>query len=84
MNFPISITPADAEMTVLLKAVSLLNSYKLAGFDTPKKFVEIVCEYFGEYGDYDGQQKLKAFWAARVKDEKLNNDLQRVLILIGK
>lgn len=84
MEIPISITPADNEIKILLKAISILNSFKLAGYDTPKKFVEIVCEYFGEYSDYDGQVKLKTFWACRVKDEKLNDDLQRVLILINK
>ena len=79
MKKSIVISPVDNEMELLANAVRILNSYKVAGFVKRESFVELVMGEDTSYHNLSGMQKLNNFWAGRVKDQDLNNDLQRIL-----
>lgn len=75
----IQIDPIDEEMALLGNAVFILNNYKRAGFVKREAFVELVMEEDKSYHTFSGMQKLNNFWAGRVKDKSLNDDLVRIL-----
>jgi len=75
----IQIDPIDEEMALLGNAVFILNNYKRAGFVKREAFVELVMEEDTSYHTLQGMQKLNNFWAGRVKDKFLNDDLVRIL-----
>jgi hypothetical protein len=79
MKNTISITPVDEEMAVLANAVSILNDYKVLGFTKREAFVEAIMDEDKSYHTFQGMQKLNNFWAGRVKDAQLNNDLVKIL-----
>ncbi len=79
MKNTISIKPVDEEMAVLANAVSILNDYKAHGFAKREAFVEAVMDEDKSYHTFQGMQKLNNFWAGRVKDSQLNDDLLKVL-----
>lgn len=78
MKNTISINPIDDEMAVLVTAISILNDYKTAGFVRREAFVELIMGEDTSYHNLQGMQKLNNFWAGRVKDSGLNDDLQRI------
>lgn len=75
----IEIIPVDEEMELLSKAVFVLNEFKKAGYKTRQDFVEYVSETDISYKNIGGFNKLNNFWAGRVKDKSLNEDLQKIL-----
>ena len=75
----IEILPVDEEMKLLATAVKLLNDFKRLGFVKRAAFLETVMDIDHEYKSFDNIQKLNNFWAGRVKDKFLNDDLQLVL-----
>lgn len=79
MKIMIQIDPVDEEMALLANAVLILNNYKKAGFTKRESFVELIMEEDTSYHTLQGMQKLNNFWAGRVKDKFLNDDLVRIL-----
>jgi hypothetical protein len=79
MKNTIQIDPVDEEMALLGNAVLILNNYKKAGFVKREAFVELVMDEDKSYHTLQGMQKLNNFWAGRVKDKFLNDDLNRIL-----
>jgi len=79
MNKSVCITPYDEEMAVLANSLNILNEYKKLGFVKREAFVELVMDEDKSYQTFEGMKKLNNFWALRVKDESLNEDLVRVL-----
>lgn len=75
----IQIEPVDEEMELLSKAVFILNEFKKSGYTTRQDFVEYVSETNAAYKNIGGFNKLNNFWAGRVKDKSLNEDLQKIL-----
>ena len=75
----IQIDPVDEEMALLGNAVFILNSYKKVGFVKRESFVELIMDEDKSYHTLQGMQKLNNFWAGRVKDKSLNQDLTRIL-----
>lgn len=75
----IQIEPVDEEMELLSKAVFILNEFKKSGYTTRQDFVEYVSETDDSYRNVSGFNKLNNFWAGRVKDKSLNEDLQKIL-----
>jgi len=75
----IEIYPVDDEMNLLATAVKLLNEFKIMGFVRRQGFVELVMDCKPEYQTFENMQKLNNFWAGRVKDKNLNDDLQTVI-----
>ena len=75
----IQIDPVDEEMALLGNAVFILNEYKRVGFVKRESFVELIMDEDKSYHTLQGMQKLNNFWASRVKDEFLNEDLTRIL-----
>jgi hypothetical protein len=79
MKKSILIDPVDDEMELLANAVLILNNYKRTGFVKREAFVELIMGEDKSYHTLQGMQKLNNFWAGRVKDEVLNEDLNRIL-----
>lgn len=79
MKNTILINPVDEEMTLMANAVLILNNYKAAGFEKREAFVELVMGEDTSYHNPKGMNLLNNFWACRVKNEILNNDLIRIL-----
>lgn len=79
MKKMIQIDPVDDEMALLANAVLILNNYKRAGFTKRESFVELIMEEDTSYHNLPGMQKLNNFWAGRVKDKFLNDELVRIL-----
>jgi hypothetical protein len=79
MKNSIVINPVDKDMELMLQSVSILNDYKTAGFVRREAFVEVVMGEDVSYHTLQGMQKLNNFWACRVKDKNLNEDLTRIL-----
>jgi hypothetical protein len=79
MKNSILIDPVDEDMALLANAVLILNNYKKAGFVKREAFVELIMSEDKTYHSLSGMQKLNNFWAGRVKDAHLNNDLIRIL-----
>ena len=75
----IQIEPVDEEMELLSKAVFILNEFKKSGYTTRQDFVGYVSETDAAYKNIGGFNKLNNFWAGRVKDKFLNEDLQKIL-----
>jgi len=75
----IQIDPVDDEMALLGNAVFILNNYKKVGFVKRESFVELIMDEDKSYHTLQGMQKLNNFWAGRVKDKSLNEDLTRIL-----
>ena len=78
----IQIQPVDEEMELLSKAVFILNEFKKSGYTTRQDFVVYVSETDNSYKNISGFNKLNNFWAGRVKDKSLNDDLQNILKVI--
>lgn len=74
----IQIDPVDDEMALLANAVYILNDYKRIGFTKRESFVELIMGEDVAYHTLQGMQKLNNFWAGRVKDKFLNEDLKRI------
>lgn len=79
MNNSVCINPVDNEMALLANAVNILNEYKKLGFVKREAFVELIMGEDSGYHTLKGMQKLNNFWAGRVKDQFLNEDLNRIL-----
>ena len=79
MNNSVCINPVDDEMALLANAVNILNEYKKLGFVKRDGFVELIMGEDISYHNLDGMKKLNNFWAGRVKDQFLNDDLNRIL-----
>ncbi|QGK72815.1 hypothetical protein [Flavobacterium sp. SLB02] len=79
MKNAILIEPVDEEMTLLANAVLILNNYKAAGFENRSAFVELVMGEDKSYHTPKGMTLLNNFWACRVKNKELNDDLTRIL-----
>jgi hypothetical protein len=79
MKNSILIEPVDDEMALLGNAVLILNNYKKAGFVKREAFVELIMDEDKSYHTLQGMQKLNNFWAGRVKDKLLNEDLNKIL-----
>lgn len=79
MKKMIHIDPVDEEMELLGNSVLILNEYKRAGFTKRESFVELVMGEDTSYHNFSSMQKLNNFWASRVKDKSLNDDLVRIL-----
>lgn len=79
MKNPIVINPVDDDMELLLDSISILNAYKTEGFVRREAFVELIMGEDTSYHNLQGMQKLNNFWACRVKDKDLNEDLKRIL-----
>lgn len=79
MNNSVCIYPVDDEMALLANAVNILNEYKRIGFVKREAFVELVMDEDSSYHNLKGMQKLNNFWAGRVKDQFLNDDLKKIL-----
>lgn len=79
MKNSILIEPVDDEMALLGNAVLILNNYKRIGFVKREAFVELIMDEDKSYHTLQGMQKLNNFWAGRVKDKVLNEDLNRIL-----
>ena len=79
MKKTICITPADDESEVLVTAISILNQFKVLGFNTRRSFIQTIADFKPEYHDYDNIEKLRGFWQSRVRDKFLNDDLQIIL-----
>lgn len=75
----IQIDPIDEDMALLANAVFILNNYKKVGFVKRESFVELIMDEDKSYHTLQGMQKLNNFWAGRVKDKSLNEDLTRIL-----
>jgi hypothetical protein len=79
MNNSVCINPVDEEMALLANAVNILNEYKKLGFVKRDAFLELVMGEDSSYHTLEGMKKLNNFWAGRVKDRFLNEDLNRIL-----
>jgi hypothetical protein len=79
MKNTIVINPVDEDMELLLESISILNAYKTEGFVRREAFVELIMGEDTSYHNLQGMQKLNNFWACRVKDKALNDDLTRIL-----
>lgn len=78
MKNSIVINPVDDDVALLANSVRILNNYKKAGFVKREAFVELVMDEDSSYHTFQGMQKLNNFWASRVKDSVLNDDLDRI------
>lgn len=74
----IEINPVDEEMRVLATAIKILNDFKRLGFNRRESFVELIMGEDTSYHTLQGMQKLNNFWAGRVKDAELNDDLIKI------
>jgi hypothetical protein len=79
MKNMIQIDPVDNDMALLANSLLILNNYKRAGFTKRESFVELIMQEDTFYHTLQGMQKLNNFWAGRVKDQFLNDDLIRIL-----
>lgn len=78
MKNSIVINPVDDDVALLANSVRILNNYKKAGFVKREAFVELVMDEDSSYHTFQGMQKLNNFWASRVKDSVLNDNLDRI------
>jgi len=80
MKKTICIPPADETIERWLRAVKLINDFKLLGYVTRGDFVAIIGEYNEVYkSDYTMIQRLNNFWAMREKSPALFKDIETVL-----
>ena len=79
MNNSVCIKPVDDEMALMANSLRILNDYKKLGFTKREAFVELVMDEDKNYQNFEGMKKLNNFWALRVKDMILNQDLLKVL-----
>ena len=75
----IQFKPVDKDVEVHGNALRILNEFKSLGFTTRSAFVEVILQIDPHYNDFLLIQKLFNFWSVRVKDENLNNDLDKVI-----
>lgn len=79
MKKAVCINPVDDEMELLANSIKILNEYKKLGFVTRNSFVEMIMDEYKNYHNLEGMKKLNNFWAGRVKDQGLNDDLLRII-----
>lgn len=75
----IQFKPVDEEMEIIGNALRILNEFKGLGFVKRDAFVELVFEIDPHYKTFENMKKLNNFWAGRVKDKFLNEDLDKIL-----
>jgi len=75
----IQFKPVDDEMKLMGDSLTILNEFKKLGFVKRDAFVELVLELDTHYKTFKNMQKLNNFWAGRVKDKFLNEDLCKIL-----
>lgn len=71
--------PVDDEMELMGNSIKILNEFKRLGFIKRDAFVEIVFENDSHYKTFENMKKLNNFWAGRVKDKFLNDDLEKII-----
>lgn len=59
------ITPSDYRVAKQVKAVWIVNEFKHKGFNTQKKFLQIVHLHFPEMNNVEDTKKLVLFWLFR-------------------
>lgn len=59
------ITPSDSRIAKQAKAVWVVNEFKHKGFNTQKRFLEIVHLHNPEMNNVDDTRKLVLFWLFR-------------------
>lgn len=75
----VQINPVNNDMYLLANAIRILNEYKRLGFNNRGAFLEVVRLKDPEYNDYNLLRKLEFFWAGRLKDKHVNDDLEVIL-----
>lgn len=75
----ITIMPADHTQKVRVEAINVLNEFKVLGFDSRSKFINVVVQVLPEYENYKRMQELYAFWQTRVFSQEVNTRLARVV-----
>lgn len=75
----ICIAPFDEEMEIAAKACFIVNNFRRLGFTSRKSFVQIVMDLNENYRGYKDVELLNRFWVLRVRDIKVNVDLENVL-----
>lgn len=71
--------PVDDEMELMGNSIKILNEFKRLGFVKRDAFVGLVFENDTHYKTFENMKKLNNFWAGRVKDKFLNDDLEKIL-----
>jgi len=79
MKNTILIEPVDEDIALLANAVRILNNYKAEGFEKREAFVELIMGEDIAYHTLKGMTMLNNFWAGRVKNKELNDNLDRIL-----
>ena len=73
------ITPKDIIVAEWLEAIDILNEFKKLGFETRESFVSVVQQLDTEYLGYKKAMKLQQFWAFRLRNEYVNQDLRKII-----
>lgn len=71
------ISPNDERVNKQVKAVWIVNEFKHKGFNTQKKFLEIVHLHYPELNNYEETRKLVLFWLFR--NLKYVNELEQLV-----
>ena len=79
MKKEVTIRSENKEIMLTAQAVSLKDSFLLLGFETRAAFVKTVCDYFPKYNNIEGISKLQRFWAFRLTDKSVNDDVETVI-----
>jgi hypothetical protein len=77
MNKKITFDPVNTDISLLGTALRLKNSFMQLGFETSSAFSSIVQHYKPEYRL--NLKKLEQWWLIRLKDHKVNQDVEMVL-----
>lgn len=75
----ICINPVDEDMRLIVDSLNILNEFKRLGFVTRGGFVGVVQMNLEEFKDYANLTRLFQFWAGRLKDQQLNDQLNQLL-----
>lgn len=75
----ITITPANKELSVKLKAMQLVNDFTSLGFGSRGAFLAIVKHYQTKYVDQQASIRLSNWFYGRVICEDMNNEIETVL-----
>lgn len=79
MENTVSIEPASDEIKTIANAVRIKNEFLRKGISKRVAFKNFVVEILPEFSTPDKIALLDGFWLLRVKDDKINRDLEIVL-----
>lgn len=79
MGETITLQPVNKDMKVFAQMVSVKNEFLKLGFTNRNSVIVILKYSFPEIYKKYSEKDIELFWVFRLKNERLNNDLERVL-----